>query len=103
MVSNRENLKWAFMFSSRASAGTSRRVGIMSISSVDNDSMDMLVEEILLLLPETERRIIELYDFDSLPLEEVAQRVGLSHSYTERLLGKAHSFIKNTLSQHYGQ
>jgi len=50
-----------------------------------------------------ERRIIELYDFDSLPLEEVAQRVGLSHSYTERLLGKAHFFIKNTLSQHYGQ
>lgn len=74
-----------------------------SISSVDNDSMDMLVEEILLQLPETERRILELYDFDSLPLEEVAQRVGLSHSYTERLLGKAHSFIKNTLSQHYGQ
>lgn len=74
-----------------------------SSAPADYYSMEMLVEEILSQLPDTERRIVELYDFDSLPLEEVAQRVGLSLSYTERLLGKAHSFMKTKLSQHYGQ
>lgn len=67
----------------------------------DYYSMELLMEELFALLPDTERRVVELYDLEALPLDQVAARLGLSVSYTERMLGKAHSFIKDKLLSHH--
>lgn len=46
----------------------------------------MIVEDLLAMLPERERTILELRFYDNLSQEEIAERIGVSQSYLSRLL-----------------
>ena len=52
------------------------------------------VEQLLSLLPKQEGLVVRAVDIDGQPLSRVAQRMGLSVSYAEKILCRGHTHLK---------
>ena len=66
---------------------------------VERAERDVAVEAALTLLPEKERRLLQLYYFEDRPLEEVGKIMGLSKSWASRLHARAVDMLKDALKR----
>ena len=67
---------------------------------IERREIEGTLRHALTLMPEKERRLIELYYFEDKTLEEVGVKLGLSKSWTSRLHARAIDLLRQGLERH---
>lgn len=74
----------------------------LSIQTKEDDVVDeIVIRQAIDLIPERYRYIVELYYFESLTQQEIAERLGIDQSNVNRALKRAREKLRNILEEYF--